>query len=89
MDHKNGNRLDNRRKNLRAVTHEQQSHNIRRKGNFTSKHRGVSWDKKTNKWVAYVHFNYKKHIAGYFIDERKAARAAKQLRRQLLSHATD
>lgn len=88
-DHKNRNRLDNRRRNLRKVLRGQQSHNMQRKGDFTSKHRGVSWDKKTNKWVACVHTQGRKHVAGYFVNENEAANAARKIRRQLLSHSLD
>jgi hypothetical protein len=87
VDHINGDRLDCRRRNLRIVTRQQQGHNIYRQGDFTSDFRGVSWDKKTGKWVAYCHCQGKKHVAGYFKSERKAAKAAKELRLKLLSHA--
>jgi hypothetical protein len=88
-DHKNRNKLDCRKRNLRVVNPGHNGHNIMRRGNFTSQFRGVSWDKKTNKWVATVHAAGKKHVAGYFTDENLAARAVRNLRRELLSHALD
>lgn len=55
-DHINGERLDNRRANLRVVTHKQNCQNLhlekRRPG--TSRHRGVFWNKARNRWVALV-----------------------------------
>lgn len=88
-DHKNRNKLDCRRRNLRVVQPWQNGHNIMRRGNFSSQYRGVSWDKKTDKWVAYVHCRGVRHVAGYFTDEGEAAKAASRLRRELLSHALD
>src|SRR5262245_50307989 len=69
VDHLNRNKLDNRRFNLRILGPWQQGHNMMRRGNFSSKFRGVSWDKKTGKWVAYAHFQGRKYVAGYFTDE--------------------
>lgn len=89
VDHMNRDRLDCRKCNLRVVTHAQQGHNILRRGNFSSSYRGVSWDKRTGRWAAYVHCNYKTYHAGRFDDEQEAALAAKNLRRELLSHALD
>jgi|SRR5262245_6673751 len=89
VDHRNRDKLDNRRENLRILAPWQQGHNMLRQGNFSSQHRGVSWDKKTGKWIAYVHVQGTKHVAGYFTDEQEAARWARKLRRKLLSHALD
>src|ERR1700730_4296945 len=49
VDHKNGNFLDVRRKNLRFVTHHANTQNLRDRGS-----RGVSFDKKRGKWRAYA-----------------------------------
>jgi HNH endonuclease/AP2 domain len=89
VDHKNRNRLDCRRENLRIVERGQQGHNIFRRGNFSSAYRGVAWDMRTQKWVAYVHCRGKKHNGGYFKDEKEAAKAARRMRKELLSHALD
>ena len=89
VDHKNRDRLDCRRNNLRIVSPGQQTHNVFRKGNFTSQYRGVSWDAEKNKWVACVQRGGRKFYAGYFNDEGQAARAARKLRRKVLSHALD
>ena len=57
IDHVNGDRTDNRRKNLRVTT---QQNNLLNKGmmsNNSSEIAGVWWDKNRNKWVAEIRFN--------------------------------
>ena len=53
IDHKNGQRLDNRRANLRPCTHRENMGN-RRKGreNTSSQYIGVTWHKQAEKWLA-------------------------------------
>ena len=85
IDHINGNKLDNRRSNLRICTQQQNVHNsIGRKG--TSKYKGVSWDKRRNKWKAIIGHNYKRIELGRFNTEEQAAKAynkkAKELHRE-------
>lgn len=71
VDHKNGNTLDNRRENLRAATHIQNTLN-RRKSNSkaSSKYKGVSWNQEKKKWSAEVRVRI-----GHFDNEDDAARA--------------
>lgn len=61
VDHINGNKLDNRKENLRAVSASVNGHNrhVLNKNN-TSGHKGVTLDKKRNKFVAEIWVNYKK-----------------------------
>jgi hypothetical protein len=42
---------------------------------MASKYRGVSWNKRSNKWQAEIRFDGKKHYLGRFEDEQEAARA--------------
>lgn len=54
VDHINGNRLDNRKSNLRCVSHQINAWNTKR-GNLHKKYdlpKGVSYDKSRNKYVA-------------------------------------
>lgn len=74
VDHINGNTLDNRKCNLRMVTHAQNGRN-RRKCKGKSKYKGVYWNKDINKWMSYITFNYKHIYLGLFIDEDEAGRA--------------
>ena len=77
VDHINGNRLDNRRINLRAVD---QSINIQnsRKLRGSSLYKGVSRKKLNNgriKFTAYLTKKYKHHFLGSFDTEIEAAKA--------------
>ena len=72
IDHINRDKLDNRKANLRFCTQQQNSFNSApRKG--TSKYKGVSWDKKYNKWVANLMHNSKTIKIGLFDSELLAA----------------
>jgi len=74
IDHKNRNGLDNRKENLRICTSKQNHSNVEKyKG--TSKYKGVSWDKKSNKWKASLTTDNKSRHLGFFVDEVEAAKA--------------
>jgi hypothetical protein len=76
VDHINHNGLDNRRANLRLATAEQNSWNRRKNpGNFTSKYKGVSWNKLARKWQARIAHKQKWIVIGFFDDEQSAAKA--------------
>ena len=53
-DHINRRRLDNRRCNLRVVDRAQNNYNTGLWANNTSGHKGVSWNKRTKSWRAYI-----------------------------------
>lgn len=72
VDHINGNRLDNRRKNLRRVTHQQNCWNVK-KTRGTSKYLGVSWVKERRKWRAHIRIAPKNLFLGYYTNEEDAA----------------
>lgn len=73
-DHKNGNRLDNRRSNLRLCTHAQNQYNqIPRKG--SSRYKGVYRTNKSRKWHARIKYSLKGIHIGSFDNEIKAAEA--------------
>lgn len=66
-DHINGNRLDNRKINLRIVTPAQNSMNRPTLlSSNTSGVTGVSWNKRQRKWHSYIWFNKKRIHLGYF-----------------------
>lgn len=81
VDHRNGDGLDNRRSNLRLVTRAQNKQNVSARGGY-SKHRGVTFDRRRQKWKAQVKLNGTTHNVGRFDDELEAARAASAFRRQ-------
>jgi hypothetical protein len=74
VDHRNRDRLDNRRSNLRTATRSQQGVNAP-KHPGSSGLRGVSWDKRKRKWRADIRTNGKKRTLGYFDDRVAASRA--------------
>lgn len=64
LDHINGNGLDNRRANLRAATHEQNTHNSRMPSTNTSGYKGVS--KCAGGWRAMIRINKRNVWLGVF-----------------------
>lgn len=57
VDHKNGDRSDNRKKNLRITTQQNNLLNKAILANNSSEIAGVWWDKDRNKWVAEIRIN--------------------------------
>ena len=66
VDHINHNKLDNRKENLRTCTHQQNMFNVLLRSNNSSGVTGVCWDKKSNKWLAYITVNKKSINLGYY-----------------------
>lgn len=79
VDHINGDRLDDRKANLRLISHRDNGQNIVRSYG-TSSYRGVSWDDERGKWAAYAKLAGRKHHLGRFDDELDAAHAASEFR---------
>ncbi len=80
VDHINGDPLDNRKSNLRAVTRGQNNMNrgsnrTHRGKSTTSSYKGVSWDKRRSRWVSNIGHNYKRIYLGCFDLAEDAARA--------------
>ena len=76
IDHINGNKLDDRRKNLRFAR--QIDNNCNRpkfKGSYTSIYKGVYFDKQGGKWRARIKYKGKTYRLGDFKIERHAAMA--------------
>lgn len=88
-DHINHNRLDNRRTNLRAVTHKGNMQNRPSVKGSKSQYRGVCWDKSRHKWFATVKANGKRYCFGYFASEEAAADAARVGRSELLPFSVE
>lgn len=77
-DHINGNRLDNRKSNLRIVTHQQNLWNTRKSINLSSMYKGVCFKKDHKKYKARITYNYRVYELGYFDKEEDAAIAYNQ-----------
>lgn len=74
VDHINGNKSDNRRSNLRIVTRQQNCHNSPKRARNTSGYKGVSFDKRKNKWRARLRHEGSELFLGYFENKHDAAR---------------
>lgn len=84
VDHRNLDKLDNRRSNLRYAS---QSQNIANSVKWStratsSKYKGVSWQKNAGKWAAYVMVARKRRHLGLFEDEMDAALAYDEAARE-------
>ena len=75
IDHINGNKLDNRKNNLRIVTPKQNAQNISSQKNSTSKYIGVYYSKQNKKYMSRIHVNNKTLYVGSFQSEEDAAKA--------------
>lgn len=73
-DHKDCNGLNNQRSNLRFCTISQNSMNKRKRLNCASIYKGVTWHKKSNRWVSRINKNGKTIYCKFFISELEAAK---------------
>jgi hypothetical protein len=87
VDHINGNKLDNRRANLRVVTNAENVSN-RLAVAAVSGHRGVGKAKLSRRWRARVTVRGVKHYLGTFDSSEAAAAVARDFRLRNLPGAT-
>lgn len=83
VDHIDGNRLNNRRSNLRIVTHQQNTWNRGKYSNNTSGFLGVTLCKQTGRWRAQLCQSGRRIRIGRFSTPEEAARAYDALAFQL------
>jgi hypothetical protein len=93
-DHKNRNRLDNHRSNLRIISWAAQMQNQGKTPHYRgkpteSKYRGVYKVKKGGKWYGGWKAIVGDKYLGYFTSEEAAAEVARQYRLQTMPHALD
>ena len=74
VDHINGNKLDNRRVNLRVATVIQNNMNKKSTDGSSSQYIGVSFNKRENKWIARITVDGKLKYLGSFSCEIEAAK---------------
>ena len=73
VDHKNGDKLDNRLSNIRNCSQGQNAQNQSVKSNSRQKYKGIY--QKANRYVARIKHNYKSIYIGIFETAEEAARA--------------
>lgn len=77
VDHKNRQRWDNRKINLRLCTFAENMQNRVKpiRGSSTSRYKGVDWNKQRSMWRVHGTAFGRRTYLGYFHDEREAAAA--------------
>lgn len=86
IDHINGVKTDNRWKNLRDVTRQENCKNMALRSDNTSGAVGVSWSSKDKRWIAQIwHQKTKKHL-GQFKEKSSAIAARKKAEREYEYH---
>ncbi len=75
VDHINGDKLDNRRANLRVCSRSQNAYNMRARKDNKARIKGVHFISRANRWCAQIGFRNKNHYLGIFktAEEAKAA----------------
>lgn len=85
VDHINHDTLDNRRENLRVVTQAMNLQNVRaHRDSLSGGIRGVSYSRRTGKWIVQVCVNYKHYSGGSYSTREEAEEAAIKLRASLM-----
>lgn len=82
VDHINDNAHDNRLENLQIITSRE---NVsKKKGDYTSKYKGVCWHKATGKWRSKLSIKYKCYWLGIFNTEQEASEAYQNKLKEIL-----
>jgi hypothetical protein len=74
-DHINGNKLDNRKINLRICSRSENNKNVGKRKNNTSGYKGVYWDKNRNQWSSCIKVFSKTVQLGCFKEKEEAYKA--------------
>lgn len=82
VDHINDNSLDNRVENLQLVT--QRENAFKTQGNYSSKYKGVHFNKKTLKYISMITIKNKRVHLGCFINEEEAYLAYQNKLKQII-----
>ena len=72
VDHRNGNRTDNRMQNLRVASHSDNMRNRKMGANNRSGFKGVSFREKTGMWIACISLDGKSKHLGCFSKPQEA-----------------
>lgn len=74
IDHIDGNRLNNQKSNLRIADRTQNQMNRKIQVNNKSGYKGVTWCKRTNKWIVQIRVKTKTKFLGYYNDKKEAGK---------------
>lgn len=74
-DHINGDKLDNRKSNLRMATSAENQHNVQKRKDNISGFKGVSFSRRNGKWRATIAVNGVRHSLGLFSSPEDAAKS--------------
>jgi hypothetical protein len=85
VDHIHGNKLDNRRENLRPCTDAQNNQNLHHCGSY----RGVTWHAGAKRWMAQTQLEKKNHYLGLYDTPEEAAAASAVFRCQHMPYSSD
>lgn len=80
IDHRNGNRLDNRISNLRLASRTDNNRNARIRVDNTSGIKGVSWNKTKDKWGVQISVNREIIRLGFYDTLQEAETVIKEAR---------
>ncbi len=81
IDHINHDPLDNRKKNLRICTQQENMFNQRMRIDNKSGYVGVHWHPESKKWRARIYTNKKGKSLGLFTSRKEASRAYKKAKK--------
>jgi len=84
LDHINGDKLDNRKSNLRFCTTSQNGYNRKRQKNNISGHAGIGWNKQFGKWKARIRRDQTPIYEEHFDDFDEAVREYRKNHKQLI-----
>lgn len=75
VDHRNRNRLDNRRENLRRATEAENRVNSAKQAGCSSRFKGVTWHRQMGRWQSALMADGRCAYLGLYADEVAAAKA--------------
>jgi hypothetical protein len=87
IDHINGDKLDNRKENLRFCTSQENRHNRHMYKNNKSGYIGVQRHRQCNRWLARIYRNKKSIYLGLFFTPEQASFAVQKARQEQSENA--
>lgn len=86
LDHIDGNKLNNHFSNLREVTTKQNNEHRGKQVNNTTGYKGVTFNKRLNKFIAQIQHNYETKYLGVFETALDASHAYEKAAKSCFSH---